>query len=192
MANLDDFSGEFDPDATFEDLSKDALVRLIKNYQRIFVGYMGMWNTVNKERGMSDEEAWDLDSYVYEKQVAQFEVPLVREALNIHGNDVVSMLKYFRMCPDGAREGLYNWEWDIKNNNHAIGTCSYCATLHYYEKRGDSKGIELLCWPGNCEDRAFNAIAKCFHPDMKCIPLKLPPRESEDDICCIWEFKLEK
>jgi hypothetical protein len=37
MKELKDYSGGFNPDATFEDLSKDALVKLIKNYQRIFV-----------------------------------------------------------------------------------------------------------------------------------------------------------
>ena len=69
IRNLDDYSGEFFPSAKFEDLSKDALVRLCQNYQRIFVGYMGMWHTVNEEKGMSSEEAWDMDSYVYERQI---------------------------------------------------------------------------------------------------------------------------
>jgi hypothetical protein len=40
----------------FEDFSKDALVRLLRTYRTIFVGLMGMWNTVNRDR-MSVEDA---------------------------------------------------------------------------------------------------------------------------------------
>jgi len=192
IRNLDDYSGDFFPSAKFADLSKDALVRLCQNYQRIFVGYMGMWHTVNEEKGMSPEEAWDMDSYVYERQIPVFEVPLVREALNIQGNDVVSMFKYFQFTLDGARQETFDYRYEVENNNHVRLTCHYCATLHYYERHGDDKGIELLCLPGGCEDRSFNAIAKAFNPDIKCIPVKLPPRKNKDDICCIWEFKIEE
>ncbi|MBP1686952.1 MAG: hypothetical protein H6Q33_3095, partial [Deltaproteobacteria bacterium] len=38
MTEMKDYSGEFKPDFQFSDLSKEALVRLIENYQRIFQG----------------------------------------------------------------------------------------------------------------------------------------------------------
>jgi hypothetical protein len=190
MGELRDYSGEHRPDLKFEDFSKEALVRLIKAYQTIFVGLMGMWNTVNRER-IGVEEAFRLDGDVYERMVGKFEIPLVTQAMNIHGDDVVTMLKYFQLCPDGAREGLYEFNYDIRGNNHAILTFTRCPSLFYFERSGNEKDIDGLCGPGGVEERAFIEICRHFNPEMKCRALKLPPREGKDDICCQWEFKVE-
>ena len=58
---LDDYSGPYKPDLKFEDFSKEALVKLLRAYRTIFVGLMGTWNTVNRER-MGVEEAFALDA----------------------------------------------------------------------------------------------------------------------------------
>lgn len=139
-----------------------------------------MCNTVNRQR-MSFGETWRPDAEVYERQLWQFEMPLVTKAMNIHRDDVVTMLKYFQMCPDSAREGLFEFDQDIKNNNHAILTFTKCLSLFYFERYGDEKDIECLCGPGGVEHRAFVAICKYFNPDMQCRALKLPPRKGKDD-----------
>lgn len=190
MGELQDYSGEFRHDIRFEDFSKEALIRLLKSYQKIFVGLMGMWNTVNSER-LGREEAFKLDAEVYERQLRRFEIPLVAEAMNIRGNDVVSLLKLFQVAPDGAREGLYEAEYDIKNNNHAIVTFTRCPSLFYFERHGNERDIEALCGPNGVEERAFIEFCKYFNVDMKCRALKRPPRQSPNDICCQWEFKVE-
>ncbi len=190
MEELKDYSGEYNPDLKLEDFSKEALVGLLKSYQTIFVGLMGMWNTVNRER-MSAEEAFKLDADVYERMVSKFALPLVTDAMNIHGHDVVTMLKYFQVAPDGAREGLYEFDYDIVNSNHAILTFTRCPSLFYFERKGSQKDIDALCGPGGVEERAFVELCKYFNPNMKCVALKLPPRRSKDDICCQWEFKVE-
>ncbi|MFC1944979.1 hypothetical protein ACFLX5_05855 [Chloroflexota bacterium] len=45
-----------------------------------------------------------------------------------------------------------------------------------------------------CEMEIDNAnnVARFFNHAMKVEPLKLPPRKSEDEICCIWEYKIEE
>jgi hypothetical protein len=190
MEELQDYSGPYMPDGKFADFSKDALVRLLQSYGKIFVGLMGMWNTINRQR-MSVEETSKLDAEVYEMMVRQFELPLVTQTMNIHGNDVVTMLKYLQMSPDGIRGGLYECDQDIKNNNHAILTYTKCPTLFYFERHGSEKDIEGNCGLGGSEDRAFAAICKYFNPNMKHRALKLPPRKSKEDICCAWEFRVE-
>jgi hypothetical protein len=190
MKELNDYSGEYKPDLKFEDFSKEALIELLKSYQIVFVGLMGMWNTVNRER-MAAEEAFKLDADVYEKMVGKFELPLVTSAMNIHGDDVLTMLKYFQVAPDGAREGLYEFNYDVKNRNHAILTFTRCPSLFYFEKKGSESDINSLCGAGGVEERAFIEICRYFNPNMKCRALKLPPRKGKDDICCQWEFKVE-
>lgn len=191
MQDLADYSGEHKPDLEFEDFSKESLVKLIKAYQITFVGLMGMWNTVNRER-IGAEEAFRLDADVYEKMVSKFELPLVTQALNIRGDDVVTMLKYFQVAPDGARKGLYEFDYDVRTNDHAILTFTRCPSLFHFEKSGSEQDIISLCGPGGVEERAFIEICRFFNPDMKCRALKLPPRKGKDDTCCQWEFKVER
>ena len=191
MKELQDYSSQYKPDFQFSDLSKDALVRLIENYQRIFVGICGMLYTVIREK-LGNEEALRLWREIYGRQIEQFEVPLVREAMNLQGDDVVTMMKYFQTCPDGARQGMYVYDCDIKNKDHAMLTFTYCRSLFYFERHGDEQGIQTMCGPGGFEELAFEAICKAFNPDMKSRALKLPPRKSKDDTCCVWEFKVER
>jgi len=188
--DFQDYSGEFNPDIKFEDFSKDALVRLLDAYKKCFVGISGMYHTVNAER-MGVEEAWKVDSDVYLRQQHLFELPLVTRAMNIHGNDVLALLKIFQMLPDGIREGQYECSWDIRSKDHAILTFTKCQTLFYHERHGNPKDIEGLCGPGSIEDLCFTAYGKWVNPNMQCRALTLPPRKSENDICCVWEWKIE-
>jgi hypothetical protein len=188
MPELNDYSGEFKPDLRFEDLSKDALLRLARTYAKLFNGIGGIFNTVNR-KSMSIEEAFEKDLEVYEILLKKFNAPLIMECMNITGNDVVTMLKVFQLSPDGL--DVIIPEFDIKNNNHAILTFTQCPMLFYFEKHKDDRAIKALCGRNGIEERTFNAYCRYFNPDMKVKALKLPPRETKDDICCQWEFKIE-
>ncbi len=190
MGELKDYSSEYKPDLKFEDFSKDALVKLLKAYRTIFVGLMGMWNTVNRER-MSVEDAFALDAKVYERLLQKFYLPLLTGAMAIRGDDVLTLLKIFQVAPDGAGGQFYEFDYDIKNRNHAIITFTRCPTLFYFESTESEKDIHYLCGPGGVEERAFIGFCKYLNPNMKCTALQIPPRKSKDDICCRWEFKVE-
>jgi hypothetical protein len=188
---LDDYSGPYRPDLKFEDFSKEALVRLLRAYRTIFVGLMGMWNTVNRER-MSVEEAFALDADVYERQLGKFEVPLLKQAMKIEGDDVETLLKIFQMCPDGAGEEFYEFDYDLKNRDHAVLTFTKCPSLFYFEAKGSEQDVQCLCGPGGVEDRAFVEFCRILNPRMKSTALQVPPRTDKSGICCRWEFKIDR
>ncbi|MBT4521220.1 MAG: hypothetical protein HOC23_14560 [Halieaceae bacterium] len=188
---LNDYSGSYKADLQFSDFSKPALIRLLRAYRTIFVGMMGTWNTVNRRR-MSVDEAFELDADVYEEQLRNFEVPLLKQAMNIEGDDVETLLKIFQMCPDGAGEDFYEFDHDLKNSDHAVLTFTQCPTLSYFESKGSTKDIECLCGPGGVEDRAFIEFCKIMNPKMKCTAIHVPPREDKDGVCCQWEFKVDR
>jgi hypothetical protein len=187
---LADYNVPYKPDLEFEDFSKDALVRLIKAYRTIFVGLMGMWNTTNRKR-MDVEEAFALDAEVYERVLRKFYIPLLREAMNIQGDDVLALLKIFQVAPDGVGGQFYEFDYDIKDRNHAVLTCTRCPSLFYFEAKGTERDVQCLCGSGGVEDRAFTAFCKLTNPKMKCQALQVPPRKTKDGICCKWEFKVE-
>jgi len=189
MEDLKDYSGDVREVVRFEDLSKDALVRLAKAYCKIYLGYMGIWDTLLKEKMSADEVAM-LNLEAYLRSARYFEAPRVMEAMNIQGNDVVTLIKLLQMIPDGSREDTYLTDYDIKNNNLAIMTIKVCPTLLYWERKGDQKSIEHVCSLGGLEELSIVEYARCVNPDIKIVPLKLPPRKSKDDIACQWKLKL--
>lgn len=190
MAELADYSGKFIPGARFEDFSKDALLKLAKLYSRIYLGYMGMWDTVLRKQ-MSAEEAAKLETEVYVRTARQFEAPGVTQALNIRGNDVVTLIKLMQMIPDGSRQDMYDSLYEVKNNNHVILTIKSCPTLLFWERHGDTKAIDICCSVGGMEEVTIVEYANFVNPDIKVTALKVPPRKSKDDIACQWELKLE-
>ena len=42
MSELNNYSGEFNPEFKFEDLSKEALLRLVKEYSRLYLILQGV------------------------------------------------------------------------------------------------------------------------------------------------------
>jgi hypothetical protein len=187
---MNDYSGPYKPDLEFEDFSKEALIRLIKAYCTIFLGLMGTWNTVNRKR-MSVEEAFELDSDVYEQMAAKFSVPLLKRAMNIEGDDVLTLMKLFQVLPDGIAVGFESKD-DVKSRDHVEFTFTRCPSLSHFEAKGTEKDIECLCGPGGVEDRAFSQLCKLTNPGMKCTALEVPPRQDKDGICCRWEVKVER
>ncbi len=184
MTELADYSGEYDPEFSYERLGKEALLKLIKSYSEYIRRIDGFWYLTVMER-WGNEIALNCDIEVWEK-VKPFELESVSGALNISGNDVLSFTKYLQASPWIAQT---EYEIDIKNDNHAILTHYTCPTLFALEKEG--KGREKR----QCHEvdaKFFEMMAHYFNPDIQVTPLKLPPRESPDDICCKWEFKLDR
>lgn len=61
--------------------------------------------------------------------------------------------------------------------------------LEALEKEGNGRESEIC---GMVELKAFEGYASFFNSGIETRPLKLPPRENKDEICCQWEFKLEE
>jgi hypothetical protein len=48
----------------------------------------------------------------------------------------------------------------------------------------------LICQ--ELEPKMMNTIAHYFNPNIEVTALQLPPRKGNSDICCQWEFKLDR
>lgn len=194
MTELGDYSGPFKPDLQFSDLSKEALVRLIENYQRTFQGMCVVALQVMQEEQGKDEGQRQFNE-VYRRVMARFAVPLVRKALNIRGDDVISMFKYFQVAPDGCRGGgMYDFDFTVTNNDDVGYSAKFCQNANFYEKHGDADGMNRLCaaGPGSLEHSAYEAICKAFNPDMKMEWPLLPPRADKSGPFCRWRFWIDR
>jgi hypothetical protein len=188
--DLQDYSGELNTELRYENLSKDVLVKLLKEYARLLVATDGMWNTIIAKE-VSPEKAIEWETQVWERHY-DVEFPRIVKILNITGDDVVTMFKLMQFTADGYASGdQYKSDIDIKSKNHIVLTLTRCRTLEYFERHGADFNIKGVCGKGGLEEHAFNKYAHFINPKIKVTPIKLPPRKSPDEIACRWEFKLE-
>jgi len=184
MKELSDYSGDFKQDIQFKDFSKESLIDLLNMYCRFYKAIDGFWylTVMNK---VDEKTAIECDIAVWDKQF-RYEMKRITQLLNIKGKDLTAFLKCFQFNP---------WSWNAKykiefiNNNSALWTVFRCPTIESLEKEGKGRD-KVFC--KSVETRMFESFVKSFNPDITVKYLKLPPRQTKEDICCQWEFKLNK
>jgi hypothetical protein len=184
MKKLNDYSGELLPDLKFSDFSPDTLADLLTSYSKLYLALDGFWYLTVKEK-LGNEVALACDLEVL-KKVAKYEMAKVTELLNIRGSDVATVMKAMQTTP-WFRNTEHKIE--IENQNTAVLTITHCATLNALEKEGDGRENEIC---KIVEPIVFKQYASFFNPHIEVRCLKSPPRKSKDEICCQWEFTLDK
>ncbi|MFC1944007.1 DUF6125 family protein [Chloroflexota bacterium] len=185
MDDLKDYSGELHaPRMRLEEFTKEALIRLITQYAKLVYLIDGTWfSTVSKKVG--EKEAFEWEQLVWAK-VCPIEWGWFTEALNIHGNDVASVLKLHQACANSRLNDFLSYV-ELKSENHGIITFTACKVLEQFEERGKVDKIQPIC---QIDIDGFIEEAKFINPDIKLNVLKLPPRNGRDEVACIWELKL--
>ena len=184
MNELEDYSGKFDPQLKLQDFSQDALIRLLVAASRLYTGVDPLWVAAMRKR-FGDRVAFDYDKEIWQAGTLN-EVRRVTKAMNIQGNDVAALFKYFQFSPGFGV--LFDIDWDLKDNNYGIMTVTRCSGVLWWERTKEHALQKFTC--EEIEVPMFQRIAEYFNPSMKATPLKLPPRKDEDDIACRWEFKI--
>jgi len=181
---LFDYSGDFDPSFDYGKISQEGLVGLVHTYSDYIRKLDGHWylSVMNK---CGDDIAYDCDIAVWDK-LMKLELKIASEMMNICGNGVESVAKYFQVSP---------WFWTFKPRLELKGedclevTFDKCPTLLALEKEGSGREAQIC---RIMEPELFETIAHHFNPKMKVAALQLPPRKNVDDVCCRWEFRVER
>ncbi|MFC1999322.1 DUF6125 family protein [Chloroflexota bacterium] len=187
MQELEEYSGPFRPDVKLEDFSKEALLRLFRATARQYLSIDGIWNSVIKEN-FGEKTARDMETEVW-KRATSSEIHRTMGALNIQGDGVATVLKAIQCAPGTA--GIMDFDCELKDEKHGVLTVKRCSSLEFFERHRDTEGIEFACLTLDTEV-GYPETAAAVNPKMKAIPLKRPPRQSKDEICCQWEFKIEE
>jgi len=185
MEELKDYSGDFRPDLRLQDFSKDALIRLWVAGGKLYLGLDGLWYNFIREK-FGEKTASEFDWEIW-RRATPLEVRRGREAMNIQGDDVESLFKFFQIDP-GAGGIWPEFRCELKNKNHGVLTVGQCRGLGYFERHGDMAALKNAC---EMDRWAFEDAAHAFNPKINTTCLKLPPRESPKKVACQWEFKLE-
>lgn len=183
MKGLADYSGEFLPKLKLEDFSHDTLVKLLMLYSKLYAALDGFWYLKVMER-CGNKEALDYDARTW-KSVVKYEMRRITEELNIHGNDVIALMKALQIAPYFQN---MQYKIDIENGNRATFTVTHCPTLEALEREGKGREGEICTI---VEPEIFKDYAAFFNPGIQVECLESPPRKSKDEVCCRWAFSLE-
>jgi len=195
MAELEDYSGEFNAELTLPDFSKEALMRLLVAAGKLYLGIDGVWTGLMRKK-YGDKAAFDFDKEVWFSKGLELDIKQTCEAMNIEGNDIPTLFKYLQFGP--AFSVIYvgpppefepRVQFELKNKSHGIMTVTRCNSLEYFERHKDTALQKLAC--EEIDLPAFKWIAKRFNPKRECEPIKLPPRKSDKEAACRWEFRME-
>jgi len=186
MEELADYSGEFKRDIKYEDFSKAALARLLNAYCNEIL-LVDLYWLEHMEKTAGEEKALNclMDNWI---RMGKHEIGWTMEALNIKGDDVATYAKALQLCATMA-QGVFKWDFDLKSRNLLVLTLTDCPALRNMEKRNPDR-IPFVCHTMDLAvDRAY---AAAVNPAIQVRPLKLPPRNSPDEIACQWEFRLDE
>jgi hypothetical protein len=181
-----DYSGEFRPDFRYEDLSKEALVRLVREYaqavhllDRSMCAAIGMSLGLDEMKRLAIEE-WRGASPVYGRRL--------RAIMGIEGDDVAAIFKVLQVDP-GFPHHYLDVHYEVVDEHHGFFELAYCGALMDAEPWGDSM-VTGMCH--HIEDGTFDVTAQAVNPKARIRHVHRPPRVPGDRVPhCRWEVVID-
>ncbi|MBM4461713.1 MAG: hypothetical protein FJ012_00060 [Chloroflexi bacterium] len=192
---LDDLSGPFNPNLTFEDMSKEFLLKLMGIWQYAWITLSGKWyDEVRSRWGFDAANECELAAWVaMGTKVNPRYARLGNVKLNDEGKPatLLECMKCLQLPLDnimkGKNAGLFEGEFEIINPNKVHVIYKRCVALEGLERNWPER-VPPLCHV--LEKKMIEVYA--LNPRFEAVPLKLPPRKSKDEIACEWIFQLKE
>ncbi len=188
---LDYYDCPFSTEMKWEDFSKEFLIKVLGMWQDWNMAQALTWiSEVGKRFGT--RAADELMPAVWE-ELAKSSMPMFVPLLGPNYktvDDIKTMedgIKMGQLPPDGGLDrNLFagNVEW--QSPEVCITTVTHCVLLELFEATNQVESCLQLCHVA--EPRG--AEAYFVNPNIRVTGIKLPPRKSQNDPCCIWEYRM--
>src|SRR5579872_2955664 len=150
MTDRKDYSGPFRPDFRYEDLSKEALVRLVREYallvhllDRSMCAAIGLRHGAAAVQELAVEE-WRGASPVYGDRL--------RQVLRIEGDGVDAIFKLLQVDP-GFPHHYMDVRYELDDDRHGFFELAHCGALMDVEPYGE-RMVRGMCH--TIEDGTFD------------------------------------
>jgi hypothetical protein len=180
---MNDYSGPYNPDLTFNDFSKEFLLKLMQVWQYAWLHMTEAWYDAVKEK--VDKETADVCETAAWCRIGERVNPRFAKVANIELNTVLDSMKAIQLPLDNTTAGLFPIQLEVINPNHVIWTIPQCQSLRFFEAKCPER-IKYVCYEN--EKRVIERYM--INRKIRVTPLKLPPRNSPDEIACKWEAKM--
>lgn len=186
MADRKDYSGEFDPDFRFEDLSKEALVRLVREFALIVqLLDRSAFASIGLRYGQRAVEEIAIDEW---RGASPIYTERIRKIMNIQGDGVPAIFKQLQLDP-GFAQHYMDVEYEVVDERHGFFQLRSCGALLDVEPYGE-RAVRGMCH--TIEDGTFDATAQAVNPKARIRPVHRPPRAPAARIpVCRWEVIID-
>lgn len=186
MADRKDYSGEFDPDFRFEDLSKEALVRLVREFALIVqLLDRSVFASIGMRYGQRAVEEIAIDEW---RGASPIYTERIRKIMNIEGDGVPAIFKQLQLDP-GFAQHYMDVEYEVVDEDHGFFQLRSCGALLDVEPWGE-RPVRGMCH--TIEDGTFDVTAQAVNPKARIRPVHRPPRAPAGRVpVCRWEVTID-
>ena len=180
---MNDYSGPYDPNLTFDDFSKEFILKLMQVWQYAWLHMTEAWYDAVKEK--VDKETADVCETAAWCRIGERVNPRFAKVANIQLNTCLDSMKCLQLPLDNTTGGLFPAQIEVINPNHIVWTIPRCRSLEFFEAKAPER-IKYVCYEN--EKRVIERYL--INRKIKVTALKLPPRKGPDEIACKWEAKM--
>ena len=166
-----------------ENCSRETLIALLATWARLYLVLDGYWYLAVKQR-FGDDQAVDLDLQVWDKQTRK-EIEELVKVMDFPNRDVVSLMELMAVMPSAAGSKGY---LEVKDRDDCLLSITYCPIVRTLEREGQGREktqCRVIC------RRIMTAMTLSFNPGIEVKPIRMPPRQNQDEVYCQWQFKLK-
>jgi hypothetical protein len=185
-SGLANYAGPFQADFRYEDLSRTALVRLVREYalivhllDRSICAAAGMRFGMDAMRDLAIEE-WRGASPIYGERL--------RKIMGVEGDDIEAIFKVLQLDP-GFPHHYLDVHYEIVDERHGFFELRSCGALMDVEPFGE-RMVTMMCH--DIEDATFDVTAQAINPKAHVHHVHRPPRVPEGRVPhCRWEVIID-
>ena len=140
---MNDYTGPYNPDLTFNDLSKEFILKLMQVWQYAWLHMTEAWYDAVKEK--AGAETADMCETAAWCRIGERVNPRFAKVANVELKTVLDSMKVLQLPLDNTTGGLFPIKLEIINPNHVIWTIPQCRSLQFFEAKCPER-IQYVCY----------------------------------------------
>ena len=182
-----DYSGLFTPRPNAIELSKEQLVTWLLGTHEYLLQCIEAWATqITVRYGL--DVMFDIQWTLWGDTVLPGAKRLKAEYLGITGDTVEDWMKDLQMDATAMPGKAFDLSFEMPEPEVGIMTFNRCVAVDQWESMGRPDILEKNCH-STCP-KSMIVTTKMYNPNMQVEILAIPPRVSDDNVCCKWRFSM--
>jgi hypothetical protein len=181
------YAGLFTPRLNMMDLSKEQLVTWLLGTHEYLLQCIEAWATqITVRYGL--DVMFDIQWTLWGTTVLPGAKRLKAGFLGITGSTVEDWMKDLQMDATAMPGKAFDLSFEMPESEVGIMTFNRCVAVDQWESMGRPDILEKNCH-STCP-KSMIETTKMYNPNMQVEILAIPPRVSDDNVCCKWRFSM--